>query len=60
MRIVHALIIIVGFQANLGFLQYITSGFILAAFSEEPLMGVSIFYDCTSVGTITNEKGFLN
>ena len=28
------------------------------AFSEEPLVGVSIFYNGTTVGTITNEKGF--
>lgn len=58
MRIVQVLIIVVLFQVNLGFSQYTTSGFVLDAFTEEPLMGVSIFYDASTIGTITDEKGF--
>lgn len=58
MSIGRVLIIVVLFQANLGFSQYTTSGVVLNAFSGEPLMGVSIFYDASTIGTITDEQGF--
>jgi len=38
--------------------QYISSGFVMENNSSTPLEGVSVFYDGTSIGTITDEKGY--
>ncbi len=38
--------------------QFTTAGYVLDSFSKEPLEGVSVFFDGTTIGTITNEKGY--
>ncbi|MFS4454887.1 carboxypeptidase-like regulatory domain-containing protein [Maribacter sp. 2304DJ31-5] len=43
---------------NISFSQFSVTGYILDAISNEPLQGVSIFYDGTTIGTITDENGF--
>ena len=46
------------FWANFGFSQSTVSGFVRDAISLEPLQGVSVFYDGTTIGTVTNDVGF--
>lgn len=58
MKIVGPFIFTIFFCINLGFSQLTTSGYVRDAISEEPLVGVSVFYDGTTIGTITDEKGF--
>ena len=41
-----------------GYGQLTTTGYVLDAFSKEPLEGVSVFFDGTTIGTVTNAKGY--
>lgn len=38
--------------------QLVVNGYVFEAASNEPMLGVSVFYDGTTVGTITDETGY--
>ena len=40
------------------FAQFTVSGYVYDSSTKEPLLGVSIFYDGSTIGTITNDKGY--
>jgi hypothetical protein len=40
------------------FSQFTVSGYVYDNNSKEPLLGVSIFYDGSTIGTITDDKGY--
>lgn len=44
----------------ISFSQYNTSGYVFDALTKKPLEGVSVYYDGTTIGTITNEEGFFS
>jgi hypothetical protein len=56
MKLVFQIILIL-FSSSI-FSQFTVSGFVFDSTSKEPLLGVSIYYDGTTIGTVTDEKGF--
>jgi hypothetical protein len=40
------------------FSQFSVSGYVFDNTSKEPLLGVSIYYDGSTIGTVTNENGY--
>ena len=50
-------VLVVFFISAFSYAQITTTGKVLDSISKKPLIGVSVFYDGTTIGVITDEKG---